>query len=93
MSKDIPQGGPVQWGWITDVVAGGSIHIYGTLRGRAFAGAHGEKQARNFRRRLEAELLAVGEVYLTADQIETNVRGQPVQAWLEQDNIRIARLD
>ncbi len=76
-----------------DVVAGGSIHIYGTLRGRAFAGAHGEKQARIFCRRLEAELLAVGEVYLTADQIESNVRGRSVQAWLEHESIRIAPLD
>ena len=76
-----------------DVIAGGSIHIYGALRGRAFAGAEGEAQARIFCRRLEAELLAVTGVYLTADEIGTSVRGQPVQAWLEQDNIRIARLD
>jgi len=76
-----------------DVIAGGSIHIYGALRGRAFAGAEGEAQSRIFCRRLEAELLAVTGVYLTADEIGTNVRGQPVQAWLEQDNIRIARLD
>ena len=76
-----------------DVIAGGSIHIYGALRGRAFAGAEGEAQSRIFCRRLEAELLAVTGVYLTADELGTNVRGQPVQAWLEQDNIRIARLD
>ena len=76
-----------------DVVAGGSIHIYGTLRGRAFAGARGEAQARIFCRRLEAELLGVGEVYLTADQIETNARGRSVQAWLEHESIRIAPLD
>ena len=76
-----------------DVIAGGSIHIYGALRGRAFAGAEGEGQARIFCRRLEAELLAVTGVYLTADEIGTSVRGQPVQAWLEQDSIRIARLD
>jgi septum site-determining protein MinC len=76
-----------------DVIAGGSIHIYGALRGRVFAGADGETQARIFCRRLDAELLAVGGVYLTADEIGTNVRGQPVQVWLEQDSIRIARLD
>jgi len=76
-----------------DVIAGGSIHIYGALRGRAFAGAEGEAQARIFCRRLEAELLAVTGVYLTADEIGTSARGQPVQAWLEQESIRIARLD
>lgn len=76
-----------------DVFAGGSIHIYGTLRGRAFAGANGEPQARIFCRRLETELLAIGDVYLTADQIETNVRGRSIQAWLEHESIRIAPLD
>ena len=76
-----------------DVIAAGSIHIYGALRGRAFAGAEGGAQSRIFCRRLEAELLAVGGVFLTADEIPTNVRGQPVQAWLEQDSIKIARLD
>jgi len=76
-----------------DVIAGGSIHIYGALRGRAFAGAEGETQARIFCRHLDAELLAVGGVYLTADEMGANVRGQPVQAWLEQESIRIARLD
>jgi septum site-determining protein MinC len=76
-----------------DVIAGGSIHIYGALRGRAFAGADGEAQSRIFCRRLEAELVAVGGVFLTADEIAPNVRGQPIQAWLEQDSIRIARLD
>ena len=76
-----------------DVIAGGSIHIYGALRGRAFAGADGEAQSRIFCRRLEAELLAVGGVFLTADEMGMNVRGQPIQAWLERDSIRIARLD
>ncbi len=76
-----------------DVIAGGSIHVYGALRGRAFAGAGGETQARIFCRRLEAELLAVTGVFMTADEIGTSVRGKPVQAWLEQDSVKIARLD
>lgn len=76
-----------------DVIAGGSIHVYGALRGRAFAGAGGEATARIFCRRLEAELLAVTGVFMTADEIKTSVRGQAVQAWLEQDSVKIARLD
>ena len=42
-----------------EVVAGGSIHIYGTLRGRAMAGATGNGRARIFCHRVEAELLAI----------------------------------
>lgn len=76
-----------------DIIAGGSIHVYGALRGRAFAGAGGEATARIFCRRLEAELLAVTGVFMTADEIKASVRGQAVQAWLEQDSVKIARLD
>jgi septum site-determining protein MinC len=76
-----------------EVIAGGSVHIYGTLRGRAMAGAYGKAHARIFCRRLEAELLAVGGVYITADEIEANVRSQAVQAWLEDETVKIARLD
>src|SRR5882724_4137591 len=40
-----------------EIVAAGSIHVYGTLRGRVLAGAYGNQRARIFCRRLEAELM------------------------------------
>ena len=76
-----------------EILAGGSVHVYGTLRGRVMAGAYGETRARIFCRRLEAELLSVCGVYLTADEIAANVRSQPIQAWLENESVKIARLD
>jgi len=76
-----------------DVIAGGSAHIYGTLRGRVMAGVYGEERARIFCRRLEAELLAVGGFYLTADEIEAKMRSQAIQAWLENETVKIATLD
>ncbi len=76
-----------------EIMAGGSVHIYGTLRGRAMAGAYGEKRARIFCRRLEAELLSVCGVYLTAEEISANVQSQSIQAWLENETVKIARLD
>jgi septum site-determining protein MinC len=42
-----------------EIVAGGSIHIYGALRGRAMAGSNGNTRARIFCSRIEAELLAI----------------------------------
>ena len=39
-----------------EIVAGGSIHIYGALRGRAMAGSMGDARARIFCSRNEAEL-------------------------------------
>src|SRR5581483_7148731 len=50
-----------------EVIAGGSIHVYGPLRGRAIAGGHAGKDARIFCRSLEAELVAIGGVYRTAE--------------------------
>ncbi|MGJ0506004.1 MAG: septum site-determining protein MinC [Methylocystis sp.] len=91
-----PQGDVIVIGSVSsgaDVIAGGSIHIYGTLRGRAMAGAYGETQARIFCRRLEAELLAVGGVYLTADEINAQMLSQNVHIWLEREDVKIARLD
>jgi septum site-determining protein MinC len=41
-----------------EIVAGGSIHVYGTLRGRALAGPRATP-ARIFCHRVEAELLAI----------------------------------
>ncbi|MBM3653558.1 MAG: septum formation inhibitor MinC [Alphaproteobacteria bacterium] len=76
-----------------EIMAGGSVQIYGTLRGRAMAGAYGEKRARIFCRRLEAELLSVCGVYLTAEEISANVQSQSIQAWLENETVKIARLD
>jgi septum site-determining protein MinC len=76
-----------------EVVAGGSIHVYGTLRGRAVAGVAGQGHARIFCRRLEAELLAIDGLYRTADDIEPGLRGKAAMAWLEGDSMRVAGLD
>lgn len=75
-----------------EVVAGGSIHVYGTLRGRALAGTNGNGTARIFCRRLEAELMAVDGFYLTAEDMEPDLRGRAVQAWLEGDALKTAIL-
>ncbi|WP_363346667.1 septum site-determining protein MinC [Methylocystis echinoides] len=91
-----PQGDVIVIGSVSsgaDVIAGGSIHVYGTLRGRAMAGAYGEMSARIFCRRLEAELLAVGGVYLTADEIDKDMLSQNVQIWLDSEDVKVARLD
>ncbi|MBS3650740.1 septum site-determining protein MinC [Pseudaminobacter sp. 19-2017] len=70
-----------------EVIAGGSIHIYGALRGRALAGSVGNTSARIFCRKLEAELLAIDGLYKTAEDMDKRLRGQAVQFWLEGDSI------
>ena len=66
-----------------EIVAGGSIHVYGTLRGRAMAGATGNARARIFCHRVEAELLAIDAFYKTAEDMDDSLRRGPAQAWLE----------
>jgi septum site-determining protein MinC len=75
-----------------EIIAGGSVHIYGALRGRAMAGSLGNVSARIFCRKLEAELLAIDGVYKVAEDIDDKLRGQPVQLWLENDTIKAEKL-
>ncbi|HEY5301101.1 MAG TPA: septum site-determining protein MinC, partial [Acetobacteraceae bacterium] len=76
-----------------EIIAGGSIHIYGALRGRAVAGLGGSRQARIFCRRLHAELLAIEGVYKTADDMDQALHGRAVQAWLDGEHMQIAAMD
>jgi septum site-determining protein MinC len=76
-----------------EIVAGGSIHIYGALRGRAMAGSMGNARARIFCSRNEAELVSVDGYYRTAEQMDANLRNQPTQCWLEDRALAIAALD
>jgi septum site-determining protein MinC len=62
-----------------EVIAGGSVHVYGALRGRAIAGVKTGGAARIFCRKLEAELVAVGGLYQTADRWRADLHGRPVQ--------------
>ncbi len=76
-----------------EVIAGGSVHVYGTLRGRAIAGLAGNPQARIFCSRLQAELLSIDGVYQTADDMPSNALGKPVQAWLDGEQMKISVLE
>ena len=76
-----------------ELVAGGSIHVYGALRGRAMAGSNGNSRARIFCSRIEAELLAIDGYYMTAESMDKGLRDRPVQAWLEGNELKITALD
>ena len=90
-SGDVTVLGSVSSG--AEIVAGGSIHIYGTLRGRAMAGSTGNARARIFCSRNEAELVSVDGYYRTAEQIDASLRGRPTQCWLDGRVLTIAALD
>ena len=75
-----------------EIVAGGSIHVYGTLRGRAMAGVNGNPAARIYCQRIEAELLAIDGFYQTAEELDPALRNRPAQAWLDGNVMRITPL-
>jgi septum site-determining protein MinC len=74
------------------VIADGHVHIYAKLRGRAVAGAKGLPGARIFCQRLEAELVAVSDAYMSADEIPPALRGKSAQIWLEEGECKAAPL-
>jgi septum site-determining protein MinC len=76
-----------------EIVAGGSIHVYGTLRGRAMAGVNGNSTARIFCQKIEAELLAIDGYFRTAEDISATLRNRPAQAWLEGNIMKITPLN
>lgn len=76
-----------------EIIAGGSIHIYGTLRGLAMAGAAGNVRARIFCHRFDGELLAIGPHYRTAEEIDDSLRRGPTQAWLDGNTLKISAMN
>ena len=66
-----------------EVIADGSIHIYGSLRGRAMAGAQGDEKARIYISDFRAELVAIAGHYRVFEQIPKDLEGQSVRCWLE----------
>lgn len=66
-----------------EVIAGGSIHVYGAIRGRALAGSNGNPRARIFCRKAEPELLAIDGYYRTAEDMDAALHGRAIQARLD----------
>ena len=75
-----------------EVIADGSIHIYGSLRGRAMAGAQGDESARIFCSDFRAELVAIAGHYRVFEDMPKEFEGQAVQCWLDNGKLMIARL-
>lgn len=75
-----------------EVMADGCVHIYGSLRGRAMAGARGEVTARVFCQEFHAELVSIAGVFRVFETLPAELTGKPVQAWLDGDDLRFARI-
>lgn len=76
-----------------EVLAGGSIHVYGALRGRAVAGLRSGGGARIFCRKLEAELVGVDQLYRTAEHWGEGLHGRAVRVFCDRGSLRLTALD
>src|SRR5271163_2287852 len=76
-----------------EIVAGGSVHIYGALQGRVIAGVSGVPGARIFCKEARAELLCIGGSYLTAEGMDPKFEGRSIDASLVDDKLEIRILN
>ena len=70
-----------------EVIADGSLHVYGPLRGRALAGAQGDATARIFCTEFAAELVAIAGIFRIFESVPPELRGKAVQVRLDDERI------
>ena len=72
-----------------EVIADGNVHIYGTLRGRAIAGAQCYEGARIFALNFDPELVAVSGLYRVREDLDPKLIGAKVQVSLIGDEMKL----
>jgi septum site-determining protein MinC len=76
-----------------EIIAGGSVHVYGALQGRVIAGISGSPSARIFCKEARAELLCIGGVFVTAEHLNPQLEGRSLEARLDGDELKLRILD
>lgn len=76
-----------------EVIADGNIHIYGTLRGRALAGAMGDQSAAVFCRTFTPELVSIAGVYKLSDALPREYTGKSCIVALQNEQLVLERLN
>lgn len=76
-----------------EVIADGSIHVYGPLRGRAIAGASGDVDARIFSTDMDPQLVSIAGIYRTTEvPFPDGVQGRAAQVRLEGERLVVEPL-
>ncbi len=76
-----------------ELIADGNIHVYGMMRGRALAGASGDKDAQIFCSHLTPELVSIAGEYWLSDQIPAEFYGKAARLQLANDALTIQPLN
>ena len=75
-----------------EIMADGHIHVYGTLRGRALAGAKGNEACRIFCKDLQAELISVAGHYRVSENLDAAIRGKSVHIYLDNQTLKVVEI-
>ncbi|MCS2159448.1 septum site-determining protein MinC [Scandinavium sp. H11S7] len=76
-----------------ELIADGNIHIYGMMRGRALAGASGDREAQIFCTHLAAELVSIAGEYWLSENITAEYYGKAVRLRLDDAALTIEPLN
>ena len=77
-----------------EIIADGNIHVYGAMRGRALAGATGNREARIFIHSMQAELVSVAGIYRNFEQsLPEHLNRKAVQVALQDNRLVISAID
>ncbi len=76
-----------------ELIADGNIHIYGMMRGRALAGASGDREAQIFCTHLAAELVSIAGEYWLSENITADYYGKAVRLRLDEAALTIEPLN
>ncbi|MEY8769054.1 septum site-determining protein MinC [Erwinia sp. DT-104] len=76
-----------------ELIADGNIHIYGMMRGRALAGAGGDRDCQIFCTNLSAELVSIAGEYWIMDQIPAEFFGKASRLCLKDGALTIQTLN
>ena len=75
-----------------EVIADGNIHIYGSLRGKAIAGANGDTSKRVYCYNLQAELVSIAGNYWLSDSLQGKFWGKSACIKMQDDSLVISEL-
>lgn len=76
-----------------ELIADGNIHVYGMMRGRALAGASGDREAQIFCTHLTAELVSIAGVYWLSDKIPAEFYGKAARLQLADNALTVQPLN
>lgn len=76
-----------------ELVADGNIHVYGMMRGRALAGASGDRDCQIFCTSLSAELVSIAGEYWIMDQIPAEFFSKAARLSLKDGALTIQTLN